>query len=391
MDAVIVGTAMSQFGMSVDTPLRALAADVADQALADSGFEPHEVGLVVFANGAAGVITGQEMIRAHTSLGASRLAGRPMLSVENACASSSSALHLACLAVESGTHDVVVVVAAEKMTSQDRSLAGRALATAVDVHTSPYATPAPDGAPRPVFMEIYAANARAYLRRSDATVDDFAAVAAKATRNGSLNPRAQITTALTVEQVLDARVIADPLTRPMCSSISDGAAAVVVCNPRVAASRNISGVRVLASVIGAGTVDGPDDLVERTAARAYQQAGVGPQDLDVIELHDAAAPAELIVLEELGLAPPGEAAKLLRSGATDLGGQYPVNPSGGLIARGHPIGATGLAQVVELADQLRNRAGSRQAVDPRIALAENAGGDLGNKPAACVITILGQA
>lgn len=390
MDAVIVGAAMTQFGMFVDTPLRSLAARAADAALADSGFEPDEVGLVVFANGAAGVITGQEMIRAQVSLGGSRLAGRPMLSVENACASGSSALNLACMAVESGQHDVVVVVAAEKMTSLDRTLAARALAAAVDVDTSPYAAPAADGAPRPVFMEIYAANARDYLSRTDATVDDFAAVAAKATRNGSRNPRAQITTALTTEEVLAARVIAEPLTRPMCSSISDGAAAVVVCSPELAAGRG-PGVRVLASVLGAGTADGPDDLVERTAARAYQQAGVGPRDLDIIEVHDAAAPAELIVSEELGLAAPGEAAKLLRTGATDLAGSHPINPSGGLIARGHPIGATGLAQVVELVDQLRERAGDRQIADPRIALAENAGGDLGNKPAACMITILGRA
>jgi acetyl-CoA acetyltransferase len=388
VDAVVVSAATTAFGMFTETPLRALAAEAADRALAESDFEAHDVGLVVFGNAAAGLLTGQEMIRAQVSLGESRLAGRPMVNVENACASSSSAFHLACLAVSSGSYEVAMAVGAEKMTNEDRTLAARALATAVDVERNPSARRGTSGAPPPVFMEVYAAAAREYMERTGATSHDLAAVAAKASRNGSLNPIAQVKTPLTVGEVLQARMIVDPLTRPMCSSIGDGAAAVVVCTPELATRRGLDGVRVLASVMGSGRRGGEDDLVERTAAAAYAQSGIGPGDLDLVELHDAAASAELVLYEELGLAAPGQGGKLIRDRVSELGGRCPVNPSGGLLARGHPIGATGLAQIVELAQQLRGQAGKRQVDGARIALAENAGGEIDPGPAACSITIL---
>jgi acetyl-CoA acetyltransferase len=244
------------------------------------------------------------------------------------------------------------------------------------------------GAPRPVFMEIYADEARAYMERSGATAADFAAVAAKATANGSRNPFAQVRTALTVEEVLAARTIVDPLTRPMCSSIGDGAAALVLCSPEHARHRGLRGARVRASVVAAGWAEGTGDVVERAVATAYGKAGVGPGDLDVVEVHDAAAPAELIISEQLGLAGSGDGPRLIRNGSSSIGGRRPVNPSGGLLARGHPIGATGAAQLVELTMQLRGRAGDRQVPRARIGLAENAGGSLGNGPAACTVTIL---
>ena len=387
-DAVVVSAAATAFGMFTERRLRGLAAEASSAALAESGFEPNDIGLVVFGNAAAGLLTGQEMIRSQVSLGGTALAGRPMVNVENACASSSSAFHLACLAVSSGTYEVALAVGAEKMTSEDRALAARALATAVDVERSSYADALGSAPPRPVFMEIYAAAARRYMERTGATRRDLAAVASKATRNGSLNPIAQVRTPLSVEEVLNAPLIVDPLTRPMCASIGDGAAAVVVCSPECAKRRGVRGIRVLASILGSGRPDGDVDLVERTAAAAYEQAGVGPGDLDLVELHDAAASAELVVYEELGLAALGQGGALIRDGATELGGACPVNPSGGLLARGHPIGATGLAQIVELAQQLRGRAGRRQVEGARIALAENAGGEINPGPAACSVTIL---
>ncbi|MCU4187483.1 thiolase family protein [Acidiferrimicrobium sp. IK] len=246
----------------------------------------------------------------------------------------------------------------------------------------------PELPPRPVFMEIYAAEARDYMRRTGATARDLATVAAKSSRNGSLNPIAQNRTALTVDDVLAARTIVDPLTRPMCSSIGDGAAAIVLSRSDLAARRGYRGVRVLGCAVGAARAGDDGDVVARTARSAYEQAGLGPDDLDVCEVHDAAAPAELVIAEELGLAANGDAAELVRSGATEIGGRIPVNPSGGLLARGHPVGATGAAQIVELTDQLRGLAGDRQVAGARIGLAENAGGSLGNGPAACVVTIL---
>lgn len=382
MDVEIIGTGITGFGMFVDTRMRELAARAVDQALEDAGVSGDEVDLVVFGNAAAGLITGQEMIRAHTALGGSGVAGRPMVSVENACASSSSAVHLAAMAVASGAYRTVVAVGAEKMTSQDRTLAGRALGSAVDVEEV-------GAAEGPVFMNIYAAEARGYQERSGAADRDFAMIAAKNLRNGSLNPIAQNRTPLSADEVLAARTIVAPLTRPMCSSIGDGAAACVLTSTALARKRGRPGVRLLATSVGASTAVDSGDIVSRTATAAFEQAGLGPADVDVCELHDAAAPAELIIMEEIGLAAPGEGAKLVREGDTAIGGRIPVNPSGGLLARGHPIGATGAAQIVELADQLRGRAGARQVEGARVGLSENAGGWLVNSPAACVVTILG--
>jgi acetyl-CoA acetyltransferase len=383
MDAEIIGTGITGFGMFVDTRMRVLAAKAADEALEDAGLEADQVDLVVFGNAAAGLLTGQEMIRAHTALEPSKVAGRPMISVENACASSSSAVHLAALAVASGSYRTVLAVGAEKMTSHDRSRAARALGSAVDVEECGEA----DGS-RPVFMDIYASEARAYQEHSGASEHDFALVAAKNYRNGSLNPIAQHRTAFTADEVLAARTIAAPLTRLMCSSIGDGAAACVLTSPDHARALGRPGVRVLSSSVGASTASDAGDVVERTARIAFDKAGLGPNDIDLCEVHDAAVTAELIIMEEIGLARPGEGAKLIRDGATAIGGRIPVNPSGGLTARGHPIGATGAAQIVELANQLRGRAGPRQVDNARIGLAENAGGWLENGPAACVVTIL---
>jgi acetyl-CoA acetyltransferase len=385
-DVEVIGSGTSRFGMFVGSRLRELASEAADAALADAGIRGDEVGLVVFGNAAAGLLTGQEMIRAHTALADSQVAGRPMISVENACASSSGAFHMATMAIAAGSYDTVLVVGAEKMTSTDRTRAGQALATAVDVELEEEADP--DAPPRPLFMEIYAAEAREYMHRSGATARDLAMIAAKNSRNGSLNPIAQTRTALGVDEILAARMIADPLTRPMCSSIGDGAAALVLTSADLARHRGIAGVRVLASTLGAAKVGDAGDVVTRTAHAAYEQAGLGPDDLDLCEVHDAAAPAELVIAEEIGLAAGGDAVELVRSGATGLGGRIPINPSGGLTARGHPIGATGAAQLVELTDQLRGRAGERQVPRTRIGLAENAGGSLGNGPAACVVTVL---
>jgi acetyl-CoA acetyltransferase len=239
-----------------------------------------------------------------------------------------------------------------------------------------------------VFMNIYAAETRDYMQRSGATWDDIAAVTVKSYRNGSRNPIAQIRTPLSLDEVRDARMIVDPLSRPMCSSIGDGAAALVVTTSQLARRRGQQAVRILASSVGAAVAGDAGDVVTRTAHSAFAQAGVGPGDIDVSEVHDAVAPVELLIAEELGLAPENGAVAMSRKGAFGIAGTSPINPSGGLVARGHPIGATGAAQLVELADQLRGRATGRQVEQPRIGLAENAGGSLGNGPAVCVVTVL---
>jgi acetyl-CoA acetyltransferase len=228
------------------------------------------------------------------------------------------------------------------------------------------------------------------MERSGAAIEDFARVAVKNHHHGALNPKAQYRQEVTLEEVLTSREISWPLTLLMCSPVGDGAAAVVVCSDEYARPLDADPIRVRACALVSGTdrEHGEPGAVERAAHRAYEQAGIGPDDVDVVELHDAAAPAELITYEELGLCGVGEGPKLLASGETALGGRLPVNTSGGLLSKGHPIGATGCGQIVELVDQLRGRTGNRQVDGARVALAENGGGFLGTDAAAMVVTIL---
>jgi acetyl-CoA acetyltransferase len=321
---------------------------------------------------------------------------------------------------------VALAVGAEKLTHEDRARSFAAIGTAVDqlqlaelqqwtssgsagsplpeqADSTPRAStpgqagsprkadspPEPGGGKRSFFMDVYAASSRAYMKSSGATLEDFAQVSVKSHRHAALNPYAQYRTEVTVDDVLASREIAPPLTLLMCSPIGDGAAALVVCSAEVA-RRLGARVRVRACCLVSGRDRGPGEpgAVERAAHAAYEQAGVGPADLDVVELHDAAAPAELITYEELGLCGEGEGPALLASGATALGGRLPVNLSGGLLSKGHPIGATGCGQLVELAGQLRDRCGPRQVTGARVALAQNGGGFLGADAAAMVVTVL---
>jgi acetyl-CoA acyltransferase len=414
-EVYVAGAAMTPFGKFPGTTIRALAEKATNGALSDAGVTPADIGMVFFSNAVAGLLTNQEMIRGQVALRHTGLLGVPMVNVENACASASSAFYLACMAVGSGAVDVALAVGAEKLTHTDRARSFGAIGTAVDqqqvaelqqwASTGSAGSPLPEqadslpagarggteqaGGKRSFFMDIYAASSRAYMKHSGATRQDFAEVAVKSHRHAALNPYAQYRTELTVDDVLASREIAPPLTLLMCSPIGDGAAALVVCSPE-AARRLGARVRVRACALVSGRDRGPGELgaVERAAQAAYEKAGVGPGDLDVVELHDAAAPAELMTYEELGLCGEGEGPALLSSGATRLGGRIPVNPSGGLLSKGHPIGATGCAQLVELTDQLRGRCEQREVAGARVALAQNGGGFLGNDAAAMVVTVL---
>ena len=404
-DVVIAGTGMTRFGKFPEATMRTMAEEAVSGALADAGMSAADVGMVFFSNAVAGIITGQEMIRGQVALRHTGLLGKPIVNVENACASASTAFHLAVMAVASGSVDVALAVGSEKLTHPDKARSFSAIGTAVDLfqidelkrwtRDGAAGLPVPidaeeDDSKRSFFMDVYAANTRAYMERSGATVEDFAEVAVKSHAHAALNPCAQYRAPVTVEEVLAGRMVAHPLTLLMCSPIGDGAAAVVVCSAERARRGGIDPVQVRASVLVSGTDHGPDEAgsVVRASALAFERAGIGPEDLNVIELHDAAAPAELMTYEELGLCPAGDGPALLRSGATRLGGQHVVNPSGGLLSKGHPIGATGCAQLVELADQLRGRCGERQVPGARTALAENAGGFLATDNAAIAITVL---
>lgn len=398
-DVAVIGVGMTKFGKFLDRGLKDLAREAVTEALQSAGLDRSRVEVAVVGNAVAGLITGQEMIRGQVVLRDLGIGGIPVVNAENACASSSTAFHLAWMYVASGLYDVALALGMEKLYHEDKRLSFRAIGTAVDMEkfqkkgADDSAAMVPGegaGEKRTMFMDFYANFARQYMEKYGATKEDFARVAVKNHWHGSLNPKAQYREVYTLEDVLNAPVVAEPLTRPMCSPIGDGAAAAILVPASRAREFTSRPVFVRASVLvsGADHAPGEPTAPERAARRAYEMAGLGPEDLDVIELHDAAAPAELIIYEELGLCPRGEAPGLLRSGHTKLGGRLPVNPSGGLISKGHPVGATGIAQICEIFWQLRGEAGERQVEGARVGLTENAGGMIKGDVAASSIHIL---
>lgn len=389
-DVFIGGAGMTRFGKHAGQSLRSLAAEAVDGAMADSGLPTDAVGAVYFGNAAAGVLSGQEMIRGQVALRPTGLLGKPIINVENACASGSTAAHLAWLSVASGQCDVALAVGAEKLIHEDKQRSFAAIASGTNLLDLDLGSSAGEVVSTgSVMMGEYAKEAAAYLQRHGAGADVLAAVAVKNRAHAALNPLAQFRDPASVEEVLASRTVAAPLTLLMCAPLTDGAAAIVFCSEDVARPLAGAPVRILASAIVSGG-DGPADAVERAARRAFELSGVGPDDLDVIELHDAAAPAEITQYEQIGLCGAGEGHKLLTEGETSLGGRIPVNTSGGLLSRGHPLGATGCAQLFELVHQLRGAAGDRQVNGARVALAVNAGGWMGSDYAATVATVLDQ-
>ena len=406
MNAYVAGVGMTHFGKHLDKTLKGLAGEAVTAALHDAGLQGSDLQAAWMGNAAAGVVVGQEMIRGEVALRSIGIGRIPVVNVENACASSSTALHQACAMVSAGYYDIVLACGSEKLFHLDKLRSMGAFSSAVDVEDpagaltvlkamakaagEPFdATGA--GESRSVFMDIYALMAKKLMKQYGMTPRHFAMVTAKNSFHGSMNPRAQYRDELTVEQVLAARTIVEPLTLPMCSPIGDGAAAVVLVSEKKARELGLRRpVRVLACELVSGwdfTQEG-ESVGGYAAQRAYAAAGIGPQDLSCVELHDASAPSELAAYEYLGLCGPGEGARLLESGATRLGGRVPVNVSGGLLRKGHPVGATGCAQIVELTEQLQGRSGPRQVSGARLALAHNGGGAIGLDAAATVVTVL---
>ncbi len=401
-NAVIAGVGMTRFMKYPDKGLKELGVEATQAALADAGLTQDDLDAAYVGNCAAGLVTGQESVRGQVVLHSMGLGKIPIINVENACASGSTALREACVMVSAGFHDVVLALGVEKLTHPDKAKSFAAFAGAMDqdelremitqlAAEAQKSGDAGGGGGRSMFMDVYAKAAREHMAKYGTTVEQFAAVSAKNSFHGSLNPLAQFREQLSVEEVLADRLIVEPLRRSMCSPIGDGAAAAVVVSERKARELGIAKpVRVHTSVMVSGYNHAPDepDTVEMASRQAYEISGFGPEDFDVVELHDASAPAEIIGYEQLGLCPKGEGGKLVESGETRLGGRLPVNTSGGLLRKGHPVGATGLAQIVELTMQLQGRAGKRQVDGARIALAQNGGGKKGNDAAAMVVTIL---
>ena len=377
-DTYIRGVGMTRFGRHAGTTAPELAQQAILAALADAGQELQDVQAIYCANVFGGMILGQVLVR---DFG---LRGLPIYNVENACASGATAVHLARHALRAGEYDTVLVVGIEMLTQLG---GGTIPLQRNDDMTELYARAGM------VLPSVYAMRATRFLHEGRGTPEDLAAVAVKNRAHGALNEYAQQRTPVAPEEVLRSRPVASPLTLlQCCPSQVDGAAALVLSTRRGEGRP----VKVLASVVQSGLQERADDdildaeITARAARLAYEQAGVSPADVGVVELHDAFTIAELLYYEALGLAGHGEAASLLRSGATRIGGRVPVNPSGGLLAKGHPLGATGVAQMVEVAWHLQQRAGARQAGTPRIGLTQCTGGGIaGVDHAASSVHILG--
>lgn len=378
MSAHLVGVGTSSFGKQPDHTVADLAWQAILEALADAGDETtvrRSIDAVFVGNvfGEPGVA-----IRALQGVG---LLGLPVLTIESACASGTAAFHEAVVAVESGRYRNVLVLGLEHMTSFMR---GPIVPQQSDAEgRSGLAMPA-----------MYALAASRWLAEGRVTLDQLAAVSVKNHGHAMANPRAQYRGTYTVEQVLDSPMIADPITLLQCSPISDGAAALVVSAEGRADGRSVV---VRSSVQSSGRAWDQSseqvwgfDLVRRTSAAAYDAASIGPADIDVVEVHDAFTIGELTTTEALSLVPEGEAGAYAAEGRTALGGDHlVVNPSGGLLSRGHPLGATGVAQVAEVVWQLRGEAGGRQVDGARLGLVETMGGGVaGVDGNACVVAVL---
>jgi acetyl-CoA acyltransferase len=385
---VVAGIGQTVFGKFLDTSVRSLAEEALQLAVSDAAIDPERIEIVYFANALSGLITGQETIRGQVALRHTGLMGKPIVNVDNACASGSSAFQLAWLSVASGQVDVALAIGAEKLTHPDKSVTFAAYASGVDVEERERAMRAtPDN--RSIFMDIYAQRTRRYMDRSGATPEDFALVTVKSRHAASLSPWAQFKTETTQREVLESRMVSAPLTLPMCSPIADGAAAAVLVSEDVAKSLKTPPIRVRATAAVSANRDGVEPVAAaRAAERAYAAAGLGPRDIHVAELHDASASAEIMLYEHLGFAERNRGVELIREGVTSVGGALPVNPGGGLVSRGHPVGATGIAQIVELTTQLRGAAGARQRPGASVALAECSGGQIGADSATAAVTIL---
>jgi acetyl-CoA acetyltransferase len=376
----ITGGAMTRFGRHAGVMAPELAQQAILKAIDDAGVSKDEIQAIYCANVLGGMILGQLVVRDL------RFNGIPVYNVENACASGATGVHLARHALMAQQYDTVLVFGIEQLTA----LGGGTIPLQRNDHkTELYAKAGM------VLPAVYAMRGTRFLHERDATPADLAAVAVKNRRHGVLNEYAQQRSETTVEEVLASRMIADPLTLlQCCPSQVDGAAAVVLSTrPGKGSGRP---VKVLSSVVVSGLrEEAQDDILDaeitaRAARQAYEQACLGADEVDVVELHDAFTIAELLYYEALQLAPHGEAVSLLRSGATQLGGRVPVNPSGGLLAKGHPLGATGVAQMVEVMWHLQGRAGTRQVEGARIGLTQCTGGGIaGVDHAASSVHLLG--
>lgn len=404
----VVGVAMTVFGRHVERSLEDLAREALDGALADAGCTREDLSIAYYSGMTNGPLQGQLAIPGQVVFSKIGIEGIPIFNIENACASGSSGFHLAVQSLRAGAGDIALALGAEKMNVADRAKAISLFDAGWDVSCAEQnavtlaaigagiVPPAGSESSRPYsrFMAIYAGLCRNHMATWGTTQRQIAAVSAKNHAHSVHNPYSQFRQSFTVDEVLAAAPITYPLTLPMCAPLSDGAAAVIVCTEaglrRIGADRKRA-IRVAATVVRSYTardITEPQKSVgHRAAVAAYEQAGLGPEDMHVAEVHDASAMGEIIQAENLGFIAFGDGGPAAERGEFSLGGRLPINTSGGLESKGHPLGATGLGQIFELVTQLRGEAGSRQVVGAQNAIQENGGGLVGIEEASVVVNI----
>lgn len=376
-DVAIIGIGMTEFGELWEKSFRELVAEAGVRAIMDAGIEGEEIDAMYIGGMSSGMFVGQE----HVGPLAVEVAGLedlhiPATRVEGACASGGIALHQGYISVASGMYDIVVVGGAEKMTDVAGGSATNILASASDREWEAFF-----GA---TFPGLYALMATYHMHKYGTTPEQLASVAVKNHYNGSTNPKAQFKRKITVEDVLKSPLVADPLHLLDCSPVSDGAAAAILAPVEVAKKYTDKLIRIKASAMACDTLSlhGRERFDALPAAihaakKAYEKAGVGPKDIDLAEVHDCFTIAEIIAIEDLGFVERGRGGPATEEGITSLHGEIPVNTSGGLKSKGHPVGATGIAQLNEIVLQLRGEAGERQVKDAQIGLTHNVGGSGG--------------
>ena len=384
-ETAVIGVGMTNFGRFIDTPLKELGRQASWDALADAGVSPKDIEIAYVGNSCASIITGQTMVVGQILLKEVGIRDIPITNVENACASGSSAFREAWMAVASGLYDVALAVGVEKLYAGDTSLSTQALAGATEVEYE-----ANLGLTMPGH---WALRAKRFMQKYGTTREQLAKVSVKNHRNGCLNPRSQYKKACSVEEVLNSKMIADPLTVLSCNPLGDGAAAAVIASKKAAARFTTRPIWIAASVLTSGSYDLNREIARNqteglAGSQAFSMAGIGPEELDLAEVHDCFTIAEFMRVEGLGLVPEGEYGKWLDEGWSEIGGKLPINPSGGLLAKGHPVGATGVAQVAEVVWHLRGEAGERQIPGAKAGLAHCSGGGVASDTPACCVHIL---
>ena len=373
----VIGTGMVKFGRFPELSHREFAWPAVREAILETSLPKDRIDVAYSASMLGGMLMGQQV------LGKLGLTGLPIINVENACSSGSTGIGEAVGRIEAGKCDVALVFGVEMLSK----LGGGPLPLSQDDWDAAHGLTMPG---------IYAMRAQRYLYEHGIDRSELSHVSVKARANGARNPYAQMQTPVTLEEVEESRIVADPLRLLHCCPTGDGAAALVLASEEgVRASSCDNPIEISATVVHSGMFEpGPISMIKshvssKSASEAYEAAGIGPEDIDVAEIHDSFAIAELMYYEAFGFCRPGDAVSLLRSGTTSLGGRHVVNPSGGLMARGHPVAATGVAQVVEIVRQLQGRCGNYQVQGARVGLAHATGGGIsGFEHGACGVTIL---